>query len=90
MRNSRSKKSLPWPTKDQIQGQIRAKTGENFVPDIFPGEVLTYVLSHRATGYFLGRRKKIPFTLDQSIDLMASNVGLQETLRAGGGAAHSA
>jgi hypothetical protein len=87
VKNPRNKKALPWPTKAQIQEQVKANKGEDWEPDIFEGEVLTYTLVHVATGYFLGRRKKIPYTLDQSMDIMAVNSGLQHAQAAAGGAA---
>lgn len=86
VRNPKNERALPWPTQVQIQERIKKNCGEGFEPDIFPGEVITYWLHHRETGYFLGKRKKIPFTLDQALDAMEINVGLRETLAAGGAA----
>jgi hypothetical protein len=88
VKNPRNKDALPWPTKAQIKEQVKAKKGEVYEPDLYPGEVVTYTLSHRESGYFLGRRTKIPWSLDQAMDAMAVNYGFQQTQNsASGGAA---
>jgi hypothetical protein len=92
VKNPKNKAALPWPTKDQIQDHVRNKDGERYEPDLYPGEVLTYSLYHAATGVFLGRRRKIPFTLDQALDAMAVSQSLRNALDAAafGGAATAA
>ena len=86
VKNPKNSLALPWPTQLQIKERIKEKCGNDFVPDIYPGEKIYYELYHRATGYFLGKRTKHPWTLDQAMDAMAINHGLRETLAAGGAA----
>jgi hypothetical protein len=90
VKNPKNKAALPWPTKDEIQDHVRSRDGEAYEPDLYPGEVLTYTLEHAATGIFLGRRRKLPFSFDQALDAMDVNQSVRNATAAVGGAATAA
>jgi hypothetical protein len=80
VRNPRKEDALNWPTKAQVQAQVKQNKGESWEPDLWPGEVMNYELFHRATGYSLGHRAKIPYGIDDAARLMQSNMGFRHAL----------
>lgn len=80
VRNPRKEEALHWPTKAQVQAQVKSHKGEKWEPDLWPGEAINYELRHIATQYTLGRRAKIPFSIDDAFMLMKTNMGFRHAL----------
>jgi hypothetical protein len=90
VRNSRNKLALPWPTDKQVQEQIKLKKGEAYEPELYPGEVVTYIIRDVATKFVLARRRKIPFTFDEAMDARAGSWSFRAAQAAASGGAATA
>jgi hypothetical protein len=78
VRNPQKADALHWPTNAMVQAQCKKDKGEDvWEPELWPGEVATYILKHRKTGYVLARRKKVPFGIDDAHKHMKNNSGFR-------------
>jgi hypothetical protein len=77
VRNPRNEFALSWPTKPQLKLAVKEARGENYELDVLDQDNVTYTVLHDQTGYKLGSRKRIPYTINQVIELAEHSLGLR-------------
>jgi len=68
---TRSKKALPWPTKEQLKAAARAAMDDDL--DLAEGETINYTSVHTRTGVVLGYRSGRPFSIDEIGPMVHAN-----------------
>jgi hypothetical protein len=76
---SRSKKALPWPTREQAREAAREKKDDKGGPE-YEGQKITWKLVHVRTGFVIAEQEDYPFTIDQAIRHAAMSTAFHSVL----------